>query len=221
MSTPLTAESIDMAMEAIKMAEGSAKYWEGPFYKMLKARGLLDDRGLPLLPSHSDNCDRALYRMLTGREPPPVRTATEVHALERAASRGGKTMAQMNAFLRSIGSDKTAENLFNDEPYDWFLTSSKPSGQFKVRFNYGLHVADWRGYYATLTPEDKTMARTVQKISIIPGESGVSITSDTGQGYEVHHRGNLPDALDLAHELLRPHVTDDGAPYDKKTDRDG
>jgi hypothetical protein len=54
----------------------------------------------------------------------------------------------------------------------------------------------------------------IRHICIIPGETGVCATVEDTNGSNVqHYRGNLNDALDLVHELLRPVTTDDGAPY--------
>lgn len=60
------------------------------------------------------------------------------------------------------------------------------------------------------------MPRKLQDITLTPYESGVFVHVKYDNETQGHCRGNLPDALDLAHELLRPHATDDGAKYEGK-----
>jgi hypothetical protein len=77
---------------------------------------------------------------------------------------------------------------------------------------------DWMVNIATgLTDEEELdMAQRLDCVTITPHETGVFISVKRGSEHENHCRGNLGDALDLAHELLRPVTTDDGAPYQQK-----
>lgn len=82
-------------------------------------------------------------------------------------------------------------------------------------------IKDWDWVVnTTLDPpdtEEPNMAKRLDCLTLTPHETGVFISVKRGNEFENHCRGNLGDALDLAHELLRPATVDDGAPYAQRS----
>lgn len=149
-----------------------------------------------------------------------------------SASRSGKTMAVLNDHLRRMGLPVVVDF---DAEHNYYITSNgctlseesadsiTTTGSWTAwddydKYDRPYNWVSWPGTTIHVTPtptEDKNMPNTVENVTIIPGETGVVINVRRTHGQECHYRGNLPDALDFANEVLRPHVTDDGAPYAK------